>query len=207
MLGGQMSNIRNPLCAAVLLGVALCGVLPGSAAAQETRWGLWLGGGPSVPLADLADEAVTGFHAQVSVEYDNSRLPVALRMDGFFQDMRNVDREPGLYVSLGGEWFRQLGLILNAVRRFGGETVRPYGLAGVGYVREWHEDRTWFGTKHAVFNVVAGLGTEVGLFGRTGFVEARYMNSIGGDPLPLRPPAVLSEVRFQSVALTLGIRF
>lgn len=168
-----------------------------------------VGAGPSFPTGDLADEAVRGFHVQGSVGFAPAVLPFGLRADLFYQTFGNVEREPGINVSLGGEWFRQLGLMLNAVYGIPlGEVLAPYALVGVGYLHEWHGDRSYSGTDHNTFNLNAGLGVDVALMnGVALFVEARQLNIAGGKELSLTPPAVQSAVAFKSIPVTIGLRF
>lgn len=168
----------------------------------------YVGAGPSIPLGDFADEAVSGFHVQGSADLTPSFLPFGLRADVFYQTHGNVEREPGINVSLGGEWFRQLGLMLNGVYRVSLGAVEPYALVGAGWFREWHDDRSYSGTHHTTFNINAGVGFDVPITSRLGvFVEARQLNLAGGRELRLTPPAVQPDVAFRSVPITIGLRF
>lgn len=164
--------------------------------------------GPSFPTGTLADEAVRGYHVQGSVAFRVPVLPFLVQTDLFFQDFNNVEREPGINVSLGGEWFRQLGLMVSGKRGLSLGAVEPYALLGVGWVREWHDDRSYAGIAHTTFNVNAGVGVDVPLNQRLSFfVEARWLNLVGGKALPLTPPAVNSEVPFKSIPISIGLRF
>src|SRR5690606_19877241 len=143
-----------------------------------SRWQFSIGAGPSVPLGDLGDEAERGFLVQTSVGYNPTNLPAGFRLDLFWQGFDAVEREPSSDVAYGGEWYRQLSALVNVVVAppSAPRAFRPYGLLGGGWMREWHDDRTYSGTVHATFNFNAGAGVEFPLFGSLGFVEARVLN-------------------------------
>jgi hypothetical protein len=165
------------------------------------------GFGPSLPVGDFADEAVRGYHVQGSVAFSVPVLPFGLRTDLFFQNHSNVERAPGLSVSLGGEWFRTFGLMLNATYDLDLGNVEPYAVVGAGWVREWHGDRSHWPSSHTAFNLNGGVGVNVPLNDRVSlFVEARQLN-VAGSALPLRAPAINEEVQFRSIPITLGVSF
>lgn len=188
---------------AVLTLAAAVLMFPAAAQAQFK-----IGGGPSFPTGDFGDEAINGYTIHASVGYSPDVLPFGLRLDYFYADFKNVEREPSLDVSLGGEWFRQSGVMLNALYSLSVGPAAPYALVGVGFVHEWHNDRAYFGTSQNTFNLNAGVGLDVLVTDRVGlFVEARQVNVTGSSELPLRAPAVLPEVAFRSIPLTIGVRF
>ena len=167
-----------------------------------------VGAGISIPTGDLSDEAEQGWNVQGSAEFAIAAIPFGLRLDLFYQDFDNVPRAPGINVSLGGEWFRQLGLALYGKYGVPLGVVSPYALLGGAWVREWHDDRSYSGTKHATFNLNAGLGFDVSVTERLGlFVEAKQLNLAGGSALRMTPPAVSDEVAFKSIPITVGVRF
>jgi len=193
----------------LLLGLALCaaGVQPSSSEAQSRSWTGSIGAGPSLPISNLADEAKTGYHMQGSLAYRRPGLPIGLRLDLFYQLFRNVEREPGLHTSLGGEWFRQANAFLSLIYAIPMGSLAPYLLVGGGWGQEWHGDRSFYGTRHGNVSVNGGAGVDFPILGTTGFVEARVMGLVSGNPLPLNPPAVQDEVRFRSIPITFGVRF
>ena len=195
MMLRRFCSICAVLCAAV--------VFPAAVEAQVT-----LGIGRALTSGDFADEARDGWSAQGTYGFAVPGLPVRLRADLVYQNFRNVARAPSLYARQGGEWFRQMGAVLNATHALELGAVRPYGIAGVGLLREWHDDTSYSGTDHVNLTVNAGVGLEVPLSagGRGLFVEARLVNFIGGKALPLTRPAVLPEVKFQSIPVLIGIR-
>ena len=192
---------------AVILAIVACATLRAAPVdAQSRSWELWLGAGPAIPLGDLSDDARTGLALQGSLVTTIPSLPVKLRADLYYHDSEAVEREPGIDVSLGGEWYRQVGGALYAQLSVPVGSVDSYGLLGAGYVREWHGDRTFRQERQTSFNVNAGAGIAFPLFGVGGFFEGRLMNLLGSDALRTGPPAVHREVEFKSIALTLGFR-
>lgn len=166
-----------------------------------------IGGGPSFPLGTLGDEAKTGHHVQGSLYFELPGFPVDLRTDLFYQRFDAVEREPNIYVSLGGEWYRQLGFKVNAIYSVSLGRFEPYALVGGNWLREWHGDRTYSGTDHSAFSGNVGVGVSVPLNDRIDiFLEAPYLNLIGGRTLPTTPPAVLDAVQFKAIPLTIGLR-
>src|SRR5688572_29533231 len=124
------------LSAALLFGAATSPVH-----AQTRNWELWLGAGPVVPLGDLSDEARTGFAIHGSLVTNLYTLPVKLRADLDYHDAEAVERQPGIDVSLGGEWHRQVGGALYGQLMLPTGSIDTYGLLGAAVVREWHGDR------------------------------------------------------------------
>lgn len=197
--------MRKELFAFLTLS-AIVGMQPVAASAQQ--WQVSLGAGPSIPIARLGEEAETGYHVQGSVGYQLPSIPAGLRLDLFYQDFDAVEREPGIFVSNGGEWYRQLSAIMNFTISSPTSIgfLQPYGLIGGGYMREWHDDRTYSGKKQNTLNFNAGGGVEFPVFGSEGFLEVRLLNIFPGDALETGPPAVYPEVQFKSIPVTLGVR-
>lgn len=182
-------------------------LLPATSAAQERSWYVAAGAGPSVAMGTLAEEVGNGFHLQGSVGVAPRVLPFGLRFDLFYQNFDAVEREPTINRSLGGEWFRQLSGLVNAQYALPLGTLQPYALVGGGWIREWHDDRTYYPDAQTTVNLNLGGGVHFPLLGAKGFLEARYLNIVGGEALPLRPPAFNPEVQFRSIPITLGVSF
>lgn len=191
---------------ALLAASAVMGTQPTLASAQQ--WQVSLGAGPSIPISNLGDEAETGYHVQGSVGYQLPALPAGVRLDLFYQDFDAVEREPSIHVTYGGEWYRQLSAMLNFTITAPGSLgfIQPYALVGGGYIREWHDDRTYSGKHHNTVNFNAGAGVEFPILGSEGFLEARVLNMFGGSALETGPPAVYPEVQFKSIPITFGVR-
>jgi hypothetical protein len=175
---------------------------------QYRTWDVAIGAGPSLPMAALGDEVDVGYHVSASLGYRTARLPVGLRLELLYQDFDAVEREPSIFVARGGEWYRQLSGVLSATYDIpvASASLRPYGLAGIGWIREWHDDITYSGERHVTMSINVGAGLDFPILRWTGFVQARYMNLFLADPLRTGPPAVHPEVEFRSVPVTLGIR-
>lgn len=188
--------------------LALLGV-PGETRAQDKTWEGSFGAGASIPMAELGDEAKTGYHVTGSVGYHPDVLPFGLRLDLFYQSFNAVEREQSIFSVLGGEWFRELGFMLNAVYRFGSGSLRPYGVAGIGYAREWHGDRTYWPEVQWDVDFNAGIGLEFPLRQAIGFVEVRHLDVAGGTPLATRrsSPTIHKNIPFKAIPVTLGVRF
>lgn len=197
--------MRKGLFAFLTLAVAV-GMQPASVSAQQ--WQVSLGAGPTIPVSRLGEEAETGFHVQGSVGYQLPSLPAGLRFDLLYQGFNAVEREPGIDVSYGGEWYRQIGGMLNFTVASPSSIgfLQPYALIGGGYFREWHDDRTYSGKHHNTLNFNAGAGVEFPILGTEGFLEVRMLNIFGGEALETGPPAVYPETQFKSIPVTLGVR-
>ncbi len=188
--------------AAVALAVVM---LPTLGHAQRA-WDISFGAGPSFPVSELGEEAETGFHAHGLVGFQLPGFPAKLRVGAFYQNFNAVEREPSINVSLGGEWYRQLSAVVDAVIQLPMDApVQPYALVGAGWLREWHDDRTYSGKNHMTIGFNAGGGVEFPIFGVHGYLEARYMG-LGSSALETGPPAVYPEVNFKAIPVTLGVR-
>lgn len=169
-------------------------VVPLSAEAQvQTRpWVISIAGGPSFPAGDFGEIASTGYHVQGSVGWNFPNVPVGIRADLIWQEVQR--EEAG--------WFRQVGGLLNGTYGFSIGSVQPYGLVGVGYIHTDEPttilpDGTTFENDETNFGFNAGLGLDFPFMGLAGFVEARYLNLLGGD----------QAKNLQVVPLSFGIRF
>lgn len=191
---------------ALLVVSGVVGIRPAPAAAQQ--WQVSLGAGPSIPVSRLGEEAETGYHLQGSLGYQLPALPAGVRLDLLYQDFDAVEREPSIDVSYGGEWYRQLSAILNFTISSPTSLgfIQPYALVGGGYIREWHDNRTYSGKHQNTVNFNAGAGVEFPILGSEGFLEARMLNIFGGSALETGPPALYPEVQFKSIPITLGVR-
>lgn len=190
-----------------IAALALLGMVPAGAEAQQSPWHVSVGAGPSLPLSELADETDTGFHVIGSLEFTSGALPFDIRTDIFYQNFHAVERDPSIHRSLGGEWYRQLSASVNAKYGVPVGSLQLYALVGGGWTRDWHDDRTYWTDSQQGVQLNAGVGVNFRLLSRGGFIEVRNLNVFGGDALPTRAPAVHPEVRFRSVPITLGLRF
>jgi hypothetical protein len=185
------------------VGAIACAMvlMPPIAEAQVIKLGL----GRSPVSGDFGDEARTGWAGQATFGFSAFDLPIDFRADILYQTFSNVEREPSVWARVGGEWFRQAGVMLNATRALDLGQFQPYGLVGVGLLREWHGDYSYSGTDHVGLNFNVGVGVDIQLLDRLGFfMEARGL--ISNKALPLSRPAVNPEIKFRSIPLIFGIR-
>jgi hypothetical protein len=82
---------------------------------------LSLGGGPSYPLAALADNFDDGWHAQASASLSVPLIPLALRVDAAFHRF-----------SRAGDDFQVIAGSLNGVVRLPSLLLVPYVIGGIG---------------------------------------------------------------------------
>ncbi|MEX2571844.1 MAG: outer membrane beta-barrel protein [Gemmatimonadota bacterium] len=174
-----------PVMIAALAGVS-------TAEAQLRPWQISIAGGPSFATGEFSDQAGTGYNVQGSVGFSLPLLPFGVRGDLFWQEL--PDEEDG--------WFRQIGGLLNAVFEVPLVIVQPYGLVGGGVLRTDtpdvdHTGHVHTGESETTVGLNAGLGIEFPFAGLGGFVEARYLNLVGGG----------DATHFQSIPVTIGIRF
>jgi hypothetical protein len=153
---------------------------PAATTAQIPGIDIGIAGGPTIPLGSLGDETDTGLHFRGSFGLEIPLLPIGARADLLWQ--RFPHHDDGAVTTLGG--------LLNATLRMPFPIIRPYGIAGVGYMRhsEPHGGHT---DDFDEFAFALGAGVGLRLMGFGGFVEARY----------------LDWGRARSVPLTIGITF
>lgn len=153
----------------------------------------------NLSLHDFPNEASGGYHIQGSLGYSLSSLPIDLRADLLFQDYDAVERVPGVNTTVGGEWYRQFGLLVNVIYDIplNSSRVQPYLLAGTGILREWHSDRTYYEEIQRTYPINAGVGIAVPFRRVAWTLEARYMNLTGSGEF----------AEFQGIPITFGIRF
>ncbi len=160
--------------------------LPSEGSAQFRPWQISIAGGPSFPRGELADEADTGYHVQGSIGVDFPLLPIGVRADALWQE----------YPDVHDDWVRQLGALANVTVGMPMLLIQPYALVGAGLIRtklgEEHGGET---DTNAGFN--AGVGLDFGFLGLGGFVEARFLNLLGGGEAKNR----------QGIPISAGIRF
>lgn len=173
---------------AIAFAAVLMALGAGTAHAQLRPWEISIAGGPSLPTGDLADFADTGYHVQGSIGFGVPMLPVGLRADAFWQEV--PDTNDG--------WYRQIGGLANVTLGIPLVVVEPYILGGVGLIRTETPDGVILdGDSDTSLGFNAGAGAEFPFMGLSGFVEARYLNLLGGD----------TAKSYQSIPITVGIRF
>jgi hypothetical protein len=153
-----------------LLVAAVCVAVSGVAASGLEAQSLVrvnLGAGPTFPIGD---DKGTGVHANLGLGIGIPMLPFGVRVEGMVQRIPEGDDH---HDYLGGSVNAEVALPL--------PLARPFLIGGVGLVRheEHHGNHTHGAHTDFAFNV--GVGAEVGLFGLSGYVEARYHRLLNGD--------------------------
>jgi opacity protein-like surface antigen len=171
--------------------IAAAAAIAAPAEAQIRPFQISIAGGPSIPTGELSDEAGTGYHVQGSVGFNVPLLPFGVRADLLWQEfpLSGVDGH-----------FRQVGGLLNGTFALPMPIIRPYLLAGAGVINHSepetpHGDHAHEGGSSTDVGFNAGVGVQFPFVGMSGFLEARYLNIVGGN----------SEAR--SIPVSVGIRF
>jgi opacity protein-like surface antigen len=171
--------------------IAAAAAFASPADAQVRPFQISIAGGPSFPTGHLSDEAGTGYNVQGSVGFGVRGLPFGLRADLLWQEfpLTGVDGH-----------FRQIGGLLNATFALPLPFMQPYLLAGAGLINHSEPETVHGGHRHdgssstdIGFN--AGGGVQFPFAGMSGFVEAKYLNIVGGN----------EDAR--SIPVSIGIRF
>jgi len=156
-----------------------------SPAAAEAQPRILIGGGVTSPNGDFKNAASAGYHGRIGVELAIPTLPVALRADADFHNLRRSDPTFDSSQILGGG--------ISLVFTLPGVGMSPYLLGGVGAYRV---ETGPVGDSQAVnrngFHV--GFGMKFGSLGFGGFVEIRYVQIGGG----------LGDTKY--IPVTVGIR-
>lgn len=166
----------------IVFGMALAvGLAAAAEAGAQVQMGI--GGGPSFPVGDLADEADPGFNVQVGARVGIPLFPVGVRVDGLYNRWSGHDGNSNV---LGGTAAAELSLP--------GIIISPYFLAGPGYYRASvahgdHQD------EESGVGYTAGLGARFGLLGYGVFAEARLHH------MPVHGESI------QFIPVTFGINF
>jgi hypothetical protein len=168
------------------LAIATFALVAGSSSAAG-QVGLSVGGGPTIPLGALADDADMGFNIQASAALAPAMLPFGLRVDGAY------NRFPDDHGH-----FRVISGTVNAVFNLPMQGLSPYIIGGLGVYNSQVEDDEDVGHDHAATN---NLGANVGAGIRLGagplslFVEGRLHNIFSEG----------EQARYLPV--TIGVRF
>jgi hypothetical protein len=125
-------------------------------------------GGLSIPTGDAGDAIESGFLVGGLLEFARPVSPLAFRLEVDYQRFESKLDLPG-----AGN-LRVISGVANVLYKFGGETVRPYLLGGVGLFNtgssvEGSESETDFGGN-------VGIGLELPLSGITAFGDVRYQS-------------------------------
>lgn len=175
----------RPFRTLLLLSALVALALPSAAGAQRL-FRLGVGGGLTIPVADLADVAQQGYHGQVMLGMNIPLFPISMRLDAAYHR---------LPAEANGH-LRQFSATANARVAGVALPVTPYLIAGIGMYNSRFtagavfedaelgtEARTDFG-----INAGAGLLFRLGLV--HAFVEGRYHHVFDGQALTHAPVTV-----------------
>ena len=196
--------MKRILTGAAVLGFAV--LASSSASAQEvSRSPIQFGvmGGASLPTGDFKDLLKTGWNAGALLNFGFSNSPVALRVDGSWNqfNFKNVDT--------GTPHFRVLDATADAVFSFGSKSPAQFyilGGAGVYNFKVTGDNNN--------FDFSSGSTTKFGLNGGVGvkftagpvapFVEARYHYVFSGDSFNNNNS---NNPKFQMIPISVGLTF
>jgi opacity protein-like surface antigen len=164
--------------------IAAAAALAAPADAQVRPFQISIAGGPSFPIGHLSDDAGTGYNVQGSIGFGMPMLPFGLRADLLWQEFKLSGQDGHA---------RQIGGLLNATFGLPLPFIQPYLLAGAGVINHTDPVHEVHSGTDVGFNV--GGGVQFPFAGMSGFVEAKYLNVIGGN----------EDAR--SVPVSIGIRF
>lgn len=196
--------MKRILTGAVVLGFAV--LASSSASAQEvSRSPIQFGvmGGATLPTGDFNNLLKTGWNAGALLNFGFANSPVALRVDGSWNqfNFKNVDT--------GSPHFRVLDATADAVFSFGSKSPAQFyilGGAGVYNFKVTGSDNN--------FDFSSGSTTKFGLNGGVGvkftagpvapFVEARYHYVFSGDSFNNNNS---NSSKFQMIPISVGLTF
>jgi len=175
--------------ASILLLLMLA--LPTTVFGQKT-YALALGGGVAIPVGKLADTQKTGASALAALAIGVAELPVGVRFDGVYNNLR-ANTKGGATTNSD---FRVTGVLANLIFAFPGTSAKPYLIVGAGLYNSKADTTGAKSQNNIGFN--AGLGTTFGIGPAAIFLESRY-HSISRN-------ATKGGV-FQFVPITIGLMF
>ena len=176
---------------AISISVSLSLALSSAAFGQKT-YAVALGGGAAIPVGKLSDTQKTGYSAIAALAIGVAELPVGVRFDGVYNNLRANVRS-GTTVNSN---FRVMGLLANLVFAFPGTNAKPYMLVGGGLYNSKPDVPGAKSQNNIGFN--AGLGATFGIGPFATFLESRY-HTISRS--------VAKGGVFQFVPITFGVMF
>ena len=165
--------------------------LPSIVFGQKT-YAFALGGGAAIPVGKLADTQKTGASALAALAIGVADLPIGVRFDGVYNDLR-ANTKGGATTNSD---FRVTGVLANLIFAFPGTSAKPYLIVGAGLYNSKADTTGAKSQNNIGFN--AGLGTTFGIGPAAIFLESRY-HSISRN-------ATKGGV-FQFVPITIGLMF
>lgn len=143
-------------------------LIPSAAGAQAIAM-LGLSAGAAVPLGKISDPYSTGFNAMASLGFGGGEeIPVSLRFEGAYTKFNGSTTTGTTPVSGLRIWSGNVSAIVSLP---GGETVRPYALAGGGVYNM--KSLAANASSSNDFGISGGVGLSLDLSGFNTFAEAR----------------------------------
>ena len=196
--------MKRILTGAAVLGFAL--LASSSASAQEvSRSPIQFGvmGGATLPTGDFKDLLKTGWNAGALLNFGFANSPVALRVDGSWNqfNFKNVDT--------GNPHFRVLDATADAVFSFGSKTPAQFyvlGGAGVYNFKVTGSDNNFDFSSNSTtkFGLNGGVGVKFTAGPVAPFVEARYHYVFSGDNFS---NGNNNGSKFQMIPISVGLTF
>ena len=196
--------MRRILTGAAVLGFSL--LSSGAIAAQEvvSRSPIQFGvmGGATIPVGDFKDLLGTGWNAGALLNFGFANSPVALRVDGSWNqfNFKDVSNSPH---------FRVLNATADAVFSFGTKSpAQFYALGGVGIYNfkvTGNNDSFDFSSGSTTkFGLNGGVGVKFTAGPLAPFVEARYHYVFSGDNFSNDSG---NSSKFQMIPISVGLTF
>ena len=176
---------------AASISLLLILAVPSAGFGQKT-YALALGGGVAIPVGKLADIQKTGSGGLVALAIGVAELPVGVRFDGIYNNLR-AKTKGGVTTNSD---FRVTGALANLIFAFPGTSAKPYLLVGAGLYNSKADTVGAKSQNNLGFN--AGLGTTFGIGPAAIFLESRY-NSISRN--------VAKGGVYHFVPITIGLMF
>ena len=161
----KMNRLLRVAPISLILSIAVS-----TASHGQKSYALGLGGGAAIPVGKLSDVQKTGYNVMAVLAVGRPDLPVGLRFDGIYNNLRRTDPVSGGSVTSSD--LRVIAALVNLVYAFPGTSAKTYILAGGGL----------YNTKPDVpgakaqnnFGSNAGLGITFGFGPFAAFLESRY---------------------------------
>jgi len=168
--------------------VAAALIVGASAAQAQSPIKLGLAGGLTTPVGNTADFTKAGYNGTVTLALNAPLVPVGLRIDGMFNQLKGKSDDALLGVDLPDLSVSSVNanLTYNLLPL---PVARLYLIGGVGYYRTEFKDSGIDAEDNVGYN--GGAGLRIGT-GRTQiFVEARYHRvDVGGDRVEIVPVTI-----------------
>jgi hypothetical protein len=155
-------KLRLPLifiCFVLLIGWS-------SPAVGQRTYAVGLGGGAAIPVGKLSDSQRTGYNAIAALAIGVAELPLGVRFDAIYNNMRNKSD------ITGSTDLRVMGVLGNLIFAFPGTNAKAYIIAGGGLYNSKADISGAKSQNDIGFNAGIGATFRFGPF--ASFLESRY---------------------------------